>query len=1122
MRAVDFRFDGEKHSLWHQFSVAFPDVSFSPSTASATTGDLFPKIIGQETAWNAGPADDFAGDTSTTGRIGLDGQFAAGTLDWNGDSDWFSFRAEAGELYSIDLLQRAGELQNYDIKVYDRFGNQLPEWMYTSGDHYEVYFATGGRYYVEFSSSDRLDSGQGEYVLGLTRRDEAGGTPGTAGVLPSDGSIVWGDTDFSGDADWYAFEVTAGQHFYVDLGGQFNSTLTLYDQNGLALASGSSGLDGNGQVQLEYDFTSGGTYYFGASADGPYSLQAIEDIASDGMDTTAQLPVNGVRQTVEISSETDVDWLRLDVAAGQTVWFHADNYSLEDLSVNLRGRAGGLLLQDAAVDGDFSYTFARAGTYFVDLSSTGRSNVFLRAWSEPADIADNISTTAELVLNGDTGSFFTSENYAQDHDWYRVTLQAGETLYVSLTADVGAVSMGMELYDSDGQAMPSYHANPRSLVDSFTVAESGTYYLDVHGVGSGAAYFIQTRTHHDDYADSEGSSYTSGPDANAPVGDLVIDGVVEGQIEAPLDSDIFSLDLSYYQLVHVTLTLDRPMNGTLDLVVGASSGQGVLLSYEQSVVHGVAEAWYFMSTNGTLSATVLSGNVGYTGGYTLETEVNPDDYGATPETAGYLGADGVVQSWIETNDDVDMFSLDVRAGQVVQFECDAQALFGYGMQYPELKIYDAGGELLLTIPSDYQTVNLALVQFDATGTYYVSVEAGGNLVPNRVPGTYTLSATTYFDDYGTDSIHTPNEVFGSPNSDDIMGTVWDDVIFGNFGYDTLRGWYGDDFLYGGLGGDDYEPGAGADTIYYRMGDGNDRIFGFDFTEDHIILEGNPYATFDEMLRYMQAFSSSANIGGINQPAVVLTLGNGDAITFVATTMDEITPEAFGYTNGPRNISQTTHGTVFFDYITGHDTGDAFWGHGGDDYYFAGGGGDWLFGGEGTDHLLGQDGDDHISGGTGSDKLIGGLGGDVFVVGHDSAQDTISDFAFFEDRIEFVHGSGVTDFSQVQLTQSGQDVLLEAGDVHVLLRNVVVESLNASMFVFDQLAGPNAGSEAFGQGDVSAAGGAVTLLDLLDFEPSSQGVPLDLPMHGFDDAWVSRDGPDWVLLDHLGDMGGYWA
>jgi len=92
---------------------------FEDSFAQAQTGfdnSMLPQFM---------DGDDFAGDSSTTGVITVGGGNSSGTLEVNGDDDWFAFTVEAGEF--IDVFLRgtggAGELGDPFLRIYDAEGN---------------------------------------------------------------------------------------------------------------------------------------------------------------------------------------------------------------------------------------------------------------------------------------------------------------------------------------------------------------------------------------------------------------------------------------------------------------------------------------------------------------------------------------------------------------------------------------------------------------------------------------------------------------------------------------------------------------------------------------------------------------------------------------------------------------------------------------------------------------------------------------------------------------------------------------------------------------------------------------------------------------------------------------
>ena len=109
-----------------------------------------------------------------------------------------------------------------------------------------------------------------------------------------------------------------------------------------------------------------------------------------------------------------------------------------------------------------------------------------------ADIADNVRTTAvlETTLDGNTGTYSGLFESSGDHDWIRVTLQAGETYSIFLSDQVVGSSDGdsfLTLRDEHGVELDSSDDAGLSDLNSFlafTPTTTGTYYLDVSDFNS--------------------------------------------------------------------------------------------------------------------------------------------------------------------------------------------------------------------------------------------------------------------------------------------------------------------------------------------------------------------------------------------------------------------------------------------------------------------------------------------------------------------------------------------------------------------------------------------------------------------------------------------------------------
>ena len=164
--------------------------------------------------------------------------------------------------------------------------------------------------------------------------------------------------------------------------------------------------------------------------------------------------------------------------------------------------------------------------------------------------------------------------------------------------------------------------------------------------------------------------------------------------------------------------------------------------------------------------------------------------------------------------------------------------------------------------------------------------------------------------------------------ENVIGSLFDDVIFadgaannlyGLAGNDRLWGGDGDDFLNGGAGADTQTGGAGHDTTSYANSAAGVRVVLF----QHIGTAGD---------------------------------AQGDLLGSIEDIV----------------------GSQSNDQIFGDNAANALFGLGGHDSLEGDAGSDTLDGGDGFDKLFGQDGDDTLTGGAGQDRLLGGAGADTFV------------------------------------------------------------------------------------------------------------------------------------------------
>ena len=118
---------------------------------------------------------------------------------------------------------------------------------------------------------------------------------------------------------------------------------------------------------------------------------------------------------------------------------------------------------------------------------------------------------------------------------------------------------------------------------------------------------------------------------------------------------------------------------------------------------------------------------------------------------------------------------------------------------------------------------------------------------------------------------------------------------------------------------------------------------------------------------------------------------------------------------------------------------------GQDFLAGNGGADLLRGGGGRDDLEGGGGRDTLNGGRSADELTGGGGRDVFQFRTGDGFDRITDFQQDRDRIEILRGADA--FNDLDISQSGDDVLISFANVRVLVEDQDEGDFAASDFIF---------------------------------------------------------------------------
>ncbi len=244
------------------------------------------------------------------------------------------------------------------------------------------------------------------------------------------------------------------------------------------------------------------------------------------------------------------------------------------------------------------------------------------------------------------------------------------------------------------------------------------------------------------------------------------------------------------------------------------------------------------------------------------------------------------------------------------------------------------------------------------------------------------------------------------SSVNVTGNTLANVLTGNSGANTLNGDAGNDTLEGGLGSDTLNGGTGNDTYRYSGTFGIDRISDAGGS-DAILVAGS--TQLNSVVRSSNNLVLSLSTG-------TLTIVNH----FTTGTIESLTQNG-----GTVVLATGLIGGDLAGIITGTDQSETLDGRGGNDLLFGNLGNDLLIGGLGDDSLQGGSGRDTVDGGFGNDLLGGGHGRDVFVFDRGYGHDTISDFQFFQDTIEFNSLGAPID---IDISRSGITLDFGGGDV----------------------------------------------------------------------------------------------
>ncbi len=730
-------------------------------------------------------ADDFAGNTSTTGVITVGGQ-KTGNIEIAADEDWFKVVLQAGTTYQFELdgadglggtLGTGTGHQPY-LTLYDTTGRYLNSTGSggAGGDPRLTFTAsTSGTYFL--SSEDLYSSGTGTYTikavsLGVIADDYAANTS-TTGVLMVGGQVT-GILEIASDKDWFKLSVQAGNTYAVELlganggggtlpgGSGHQPYLTLYDASGYFLNSGLSGGTG-GDARLVFTANATGTFYVAAqdlydTGTGTYMLKAVSlgAILDDFAGNTSTDGVLAVGSQLAGNTEFsgDDDWVKVSLQAGTNYAFELNGFGASGGSLGTATMTQPYLTlydtqgwyisakADGGVGGDPLLTFSPtvSGTYFLsakELFGTGTGTYTIKASSVIDDYASTTLTTGHLAVGGSAGGLI---EIASDADWFSVSLTAGQQYLFNLdsAASNGLSDPFLSLYSANGVLLDNDDDSGTGLNARiiFTPTQTGSYFLGARSgtYGSMSGAYTLTAMLYTLVDDFSASTVTTGR--------LAVGGRVTGTIEIASDRDWFAINLVAGQAYAISAD-SGAIDGLYDPYLSIYGSDGLLIGSDDDGGSGLnALAAFTPSSTGIYYVSASSSPLGAataagTGTYVVAARLITDDFSGNTWTIGRVTANSNTIGRLEVANDTDWFAISLTAGQLYSFTLDAAA--SGGLSDPYLTLYDGSG-LKLIADDDGGPGLGSLISFRPTssGTYYL----GASSANSAGYGNYVVGATT--------------------------------------------------------------------------------------------------------------------------------------------------------------------------------------------------------------------------------------------------------------------------------------------------------------------------------------------------------------------------------------------
>ncbi|MEM7457572.1 MAG: hypothetical protein AAF456_24780, partial [Planctomycetota bacterium] len=358
--------------------------------------------------------------------------FKASAIEETGDVDFYSYRLYQGIEYSIDVLGAASNsmsgttLGNPQISVYTDAGQLIAEDLSSgAGTNARVTFTVDDTddYYLRVRGAADTT---GSYILQSDQFDDLPHDITTPAVLPTDGTLVGGQSNFNYDIDYYRVELDEGVLY------QFTATagLALFDETGERLNPN------YGSTAREFTYrrspNESSTFFVSTVSRFDYEISAI---AIDDFGTGANSGTWDFSQRVRtgaIETPGDRDWFRALLQTWGRYDFEIVGFGDNPVDIpalSIRSTQDNSVIEDFGRQPGFfvpQNDVSLPAYYYIDARSNDvNATGVYRVTFAPGDHATgNASTLWNVDMSTGVGRIRNAFEAEDDVDWHRVNLKA--------------------------------------------------------------------------------------------------------------------------------------------------------------------------------------------------------------------------------------------------------------------------------------------------------------------------------------------------------------------------------------------------------------------------------------------------------------------------------------------------------------------------------------------------------------------------------------------------------------------------------------------------------------------------------------------------------------------------